>query len=201
MKINFIDEFNRQVLSMEIMRKTGISTRLLGFLIFGVVLFTALPLFAEDKFSGGGNGTAPQTVAGKETGAKAEPEICDQVTKRILEGKTANYDTQASQLARDLQNIDDELKALTQEASTAERTVGSSYDPELVFRAKIGLAQRKKELIERKSAFLQEKIQAQKAAHTKIQYLLMNVFSDYASFLFFTGPLCEMGLRRAAKPA
>ena len=201
MKIDFIDEVNRKVLIVKIMRRAGLSGWLLGFLILGGMSFSAYPLLADDKPSGERNGAAAQTVAGSEAGPQTEPEILDQVSKRISEGKKVSYETQANQLADDLQKIDAEQKKLIQESSAVEGSAARAYDPELILRAKIGLAQRKKELIERKSAFLREKIQTQAAAHAKIQFLLTNVFSDDPSFLIITGQLREMEMRRTLRLA
>ncbi len=181
------------------MKKTACALTCLSFFYFMTIF--AFPICAKDDAPAGDSGAAPQGTAGSEKDKEPQPVILEQVTEKLLAGKKVSYDTQASQIAKDLQKIDAEQKALTQESSAVEGTVAGFYDPEFILKTKIGLAARKKELIEKRSAFLQEKIQAENASHAKIQFLLMNVFSEDASFFVITGQLREMERRRTARLA
>lgn len=181
---------------MKTMKKAIFFVLATGFLIFGPMTTAFMPhVLAEDKAPDDEKGLASEGGAGEE----AEPEMFEKLAAKILQDRTVDPNAQASRLAKDLEKINAEQKAM-QEASVSldEKPSGVPYDQEVV-RAKLGLADKKKELAERKAAFLQAKIQIQSNSHAKIQFFLTDVFSDNASFFVITGQLKEIEKKRTQR--
>jgi small-conductance mechanosensitive channel len=155
----------------------------------------APPVFADEKALNG----EKTPVVENEAGEEAKTETFEKLAARIREDRTVDPKTQASLIAQDLEKINAEEKALKEESQALiEKPSGTAYDQEVV-QAKLGLAEKKKELAERKAAFLQAKIQIQNNSHARIQFFLTDVFSDDASFFVITKQLQEIEQRKAQR--
>ncbi len=182
-------------------KKVPVLRRRLGILTFGALLLLTFPLFAEDSSgdAAAGEGTAHGVNADEKAPEGAPSAILERLSEKIIQRNKTSYDSQVNQIAQDLQKINAEQKELTRESEKEEMLPGNSDDAEILLKSKLGLAQKKKELIELKSSFLQEKIRAQTVSHARIQYLLLHVFADDASFFLITDQLRETEKRRTAR--
>lgn len=180
---------------MKIMKKSLTFLWLTGCSVFCLMALYAPPVFADEKALNG----EKTPVVENEAGEEAKTETFEKLAARIREDRTVDPKTQASLIAQDLEKINAEEKALKEESQALiEKPSGTAYDQEVV-QAKLGLAEKKKELAERKAAFLQAKIQIQNNSHARIQFFLTDVFSDDASFFVITKQLQEIEQRKAQR--
>ncbi len=180
------------------MNTTAVSRRL-AFLLFCLVLLSGSSLFAADEAAKVSAAAGTASKEGGETG-EVKPAILDQVSARLIEERKAGTAAaQASQVAQDLAKINAEQKALAQTSAERSKLVDGFSDPELLLKSKMALVDKKKDLLERKAAFLAQKIRTQKDSHSKLQFFITNVFSDDASVLMITEQIKDMERRRATR--
>ena len=184
---------------MKRMSKAGVSGCLLVYVIFCFVSLAAVPLFANDESSSAQSSSDAQSSAGSGVSGESTTDTFGKITEKILEQKKSRPDEQVNQMARDLQQIEDEQKTLAAASATAEKGGDSFSDPELLLKSKVSLAARKRSLIVRKAAFYQERLRTQSTSHAKIQFFLTHVFSDDASLFVVTEQLKDLSRKKAAR--
>ncbi|MFA6600019.1 MAG: mechanosensitive ion channel domain-containing protein [Candidatus Omnitrophota bacterium] len=125
-----------------------------------------------------------QEEASGEVKSVALEKVSEKIEEEKALGAPAN---QARQMARELREIDAEQKALAEaSASMPEGTLEGVCDSKLTLQSKMALADRKRDLVEKRAAFLAEKVRIQSVIHQKIRFFLTNVFSESASFFVIT---------------
>ena len=184
---------------MKILNRKCVFYWVTSFLAICFVVLLGLPAFAADGSAGAKSSAEVKDPSGDGPADESMTEAFGQMTEKILEKRSSRPEVQVKQIARDLQKVEEEQKTLAAASAAVVKGSDNSPEPELLLKSKVELTERKRNLIERKAAFLKEEIRSQSTSHVKIQFFLTNVFADDASLFVITEQLKDLARRKAAR--
>lgn len=148
--------------------------------------------FADDKESQK-NDSAPAAALEESSLAGARATAFEIVNEDIARATHLNEEAavQARQVTDELQQVNAEHLKLTEQVASisTESQAAAPPNSELLLKAKLAYADLKKGYLEKKEAFLQERMDFQTILHLKLQDYLRTVFSENPSILLISAEI------------